>query len=369
MEFLANYGLFLLKVATIVIAIIAAVGGVVAVAASSKSAAKPSGKGHIRIKLLHEEFQDTAKHFKANIVREHELKRLEKEEKKKSKSKAKALKKELKTKKSSASDKSSDQSSKKRNFVLNFDGDVNASDVEHLRQEISAILSVANSNDEVVLRLESPGGVVHGYGLAASQLKRISDKDIPLTICVDKVAASGGYMMACIADKILAAPFAIIGSIGVVAQLPNFHKVLKKNDVDFELFTAGDFKRTVTMFGENTEQGKQKFQEELEETHVLFKQFVTENRSVVDIDKVATGEHWFATQAKDLNLVDDIVTSDEYLQTKMSLSDDLDESDELVFEVSFEEKQPLMKRLGVNISDGVYIMLQRILKNDNQPKL
>ena len=108
------------------------------------------------------------------------------------------------------------------------------------------------------------------YGLAASQMQRIRDKKLKLTVCVDKVAASGGYMMAVVADKIIAAPFAVLGSIGVLAQVPNFHRLLKKHDVDFEMLTAGKYKRTLTMFGENTDKGREKFQEDIEDTHVLF---------------------------------------------------------------------------------------------------
>ncbi len=358
-EWLANYGLFLLKVITIVIAVLAAVGGIVAILGVANGV-KPSSKGQIKIKPVHEDYQETAKQMKEHVLSNDEWKILQKEEKKQEKEKQKQIKKDKKKKLNN------EALQKKRNFVLNFDGDVNASTVENLRREVSAVLSIATNQDEIIVRLESPGGVVHGYGLAASQLKRIREKDIPLTICVDKVAASGGYMMACIANQIIAAPFAIIGSIGVVAQVPNFHRLLKKNDVDFELFTAGDYKRTVTMFGENTDKGKQKFKEELEETHLLFKQFVTENRPVVDIEQVATGEHWFATQAKAFNLVDSIQTSDAYLESKMNVDS---ERSELIYEVCYEEKQPLMKRLGVGISDAFYSAIHRLIKQDSQPKL
>ena len=129
-----------------------------------------------------------------------------------------------------------------------------------------------------MVRLESGGGLVHGYGLAAAQLVRLKDAGLTLTVCVDKVAASGGYMMACVADKVVAAPFAVIGSIGVVSQLPNFHKWLKNHDVDYEMFTAGDYKRTVTVFGENDAEDRAKYQEELEQTHALFKHFVNTYR-------------------------------------------------------------------------------------------
>ena len=175
--------------------------------------------------------------------------------------------------------------------MLDFDGDIKASAVEHLRHEITALLSLATPQDEVVVRLESGGGMVHSYGLAPRNWRRIRQAGVPLTICVDKVAASGGYMMACIGDRILSAPFAILGSIGVVAQLPNLHRLLKKHDVDFEVLTAGEYKRTLTVFGENTDKGREKFQEDLEITHELFKDFVARYRPQLAIDEVATGRN------------------------------------------------------------------------------
>ncbi|MGL4684049.1 MAG: protease SohB, partial [Hafnia alvei] len=163
--------------------------------------------------------------------------------------------------------------------------------------------------------------VVHGYGLAASQLQRLRQAGVRLTVAVDKVAASGGYMMACVADRIVAAPFAIIGSIGVVAQIPNFNRWLKKNDIDVELHTAGEFKRTLTLLGENTEQGREKFREELNETHELFKEFVSQQRPSLDINSVATGEHWYGIQAKEKGLVDSVGTSDDLLIAEMENHD------------------------------------------------
>ena len=232
---------------------------------------------------------------------------------------------------------------KKRVYVINFNGDIRASATENLRQEITAILSIANKEkDEVVVNLESPGGMVHGYGLAASQLARIREHQLPLTICVDKVAASGGYMMACLANNIIAAPFGVIGSIGVVAQLPNFHRLLDKWDIDYEVLTAGEYKRTLTMFGKNTDAGREKFIADLEDTHNLFKEFVTDYRPQLDIEKVATGEHWYGKQALGLGLVDKLMTSDEYL---LNLSKTAD-----VFAVRFVHKQNLMQKVGLTAS-------------------
>lgn len=193
-----------------------------------------------------------------------------------------------------------------------------ATQVEQLREEVTAILCVAKPEDEVLVRLDSPGGVVNSYGLAASQLQRIRDKNIPLTVSIDKMAASGGYLMACVANKIVAAPFAIIGSIGVVAQIPNFHRWLKKHDIDVELLTAGEYKRTLTLFGETTDKGRKKFQEDLEKIHLAFRNYIAVNRHNLDMDKIATGEHWLATDALDLKLVDQLATSDEYLIGKMT---------------------------------------------------
>lgn len=250
----------------------------------------------LQVENMNEKFDDMAKGLKANLLDPKQLKAETKEAKKR----AKAEK--------------IDGKDKKRLFVLDFEGDIRASHLENLREEITSILTVAKpGSDEVVLRLESPGGMVHAYGLAAAQLLRLKHAGIHLTVCVDKVAASGGYMMACTADRILAAPFAILGSIGVVAQVPNFHRLLKKHDVDFEEVTAGEFKRTVTLFGEITEKGRRKFLDQIEDTHGLFKDFVKTYRPVVDLSQVATGEYWFGQRAKDLRLVDDIIASDDYL--------------------------------------------------------
>jgi len=296
LEFLYEYGLFLAKTLTFVVALVVIIGVIASSAVKQKSR-----KGELDIEDLSAQFEETENDVLHALLSKEELKEKEKQDKKAAKEKAKAEKKGDKA------------DAKPKMFVLDFKGSIDAKEVSSLREEISAILSVATEKDEVLVRLESGGGMVHGYGLASSQLDRIRQKNIPLTIAVDKVAASGGYMMACVANNIIAAPFAILGSIGVLAQVPNFNKLLKKHDVEFEQLTAGEFKRTLTMFGENTEKGREKFVEELEETHDLFKQFVHEHRPSLDIDKVATGEHWFGIKAHELGLVDEIKTSDDYL--------------------------------------------------------
>lgn len=239
--------------------------------------------------------------------------------------------------------------SRPRLFVLNFDGDLRASQVDLLRDEITAVLASAQKGDEVVVRLESTGGMVHSYGLAAAQLMRLRDHGIQLTVCVDKVAASGGYMMACTANKILAAPFAIIGSIGVIAQVPNLHRILKKHDIDYEEITAGEFKRTISLLGEITTKGRQKFAEQIEDTHRLFKEFVSQHRPQLDLSEVATGEYWFGRRAMALGLVDQLISSDDYLFGRRDGSE--------ILQVTIRRR----KSLSEKFSGGLSMITEKIL--------
>jgi serine protease SohB len=327
LEFLAEYGLFLAKAITFVVAVIFVVGAVVSLSQKTKK----HQHGDIEITNINQRLEAMSDAIESEVYSKEWLKARHKDDKKKSKQEKKKNKQNL-----------SEESKKPRVYVLNFDGDIRASAVASLRQEITAVLSTATAKDEVVIKLESPGGLVHSYGLAASQLQRIKNKGVPLTVCVDKVAASGGYMMACIADKILAAPFAIVGSIGVVAQLPNFHKALAKHDIDFEVLTAGEYKRTLTIFGENTDKGRQKFIEDLEETHLLFKEWVSEHRSEVDIEDVAKGEVWYGQRAKAKALVDEVQTSDDYIVDRCSKAD--------VYEVKYHEKKSLAEKIGISMA-------------------
>lgn len=288
MYFLTNYGLFLLKTLTLVAAILLTVAGI---AALSKSKEKVGNK--IKIKHMNKKYARFKQALQDAILNKKELKLLTKE----TKTQLTALK----------------QKQRKKLFYVDFNGDMRATQVTELREKITAILTVATPQDEVVVTVESGGGVVHTYGLCASQLTRLREKNIPLTIIIDKVAASGGYLMACVANQIIAAPFAIVGSIGVLVQLPNFHRFLKKHNIDFEQLSGGEYKRTLTLFGENTSKDREKMQEEIDKTHDLFKEFVQTYRPQLDIKKVATGEFWLGTQGFDLRLVDKIGTSDDYL--------------------------------------------------------
>ena len=292
MEFLFDYGLFLAKTLTLVIAVLAVI--VVAAAVSKRAASAES----LEVEDLNAKFRRLANSLKSTALGKSELKALLKSEKRDEKQARR------------------DGRKRPRTFVLDFKGDIRATRTAALREEISAIISTAEDGDEVVLRLENPGGVVHEHGLAASQLVRLRDAGIPLTVVVDKVAASGGYLMACVADRIVAAPFAILGSIGVLAQMPNFNRLLERHGVDFEQITAGRHKRTVTMFGKNTDEDRAKLREELEDIHSLFKDIVARYRPDLDIEKVATGEHWYGRQALELKLADELATSDQVLVGK-----------------------------------------------------
>jgi len=350
LEFLAEYGIFLLKALTVVISIILVIAGIAAVSSKPKA----NHDGYISVNKVNDDLDDYKEVLEESLYEKDELKELEKARAKEDKAKAKADKKLNKgTEAKNEDSQEVAEPARKRVFVLDFDGDVKASAADFMREEITAILTMARKEDEVVVRLESGGGMVHSYGLASSQLQRIKDKGIPLTVCIDKVAASGGYMMACIADKIVSAPFAIVGSIGVVAQLPNFSRLLKKHDVDFEMFTAGKYKRTVTMFGHNSAKAKEKFSEDLEETHVLFKNHVSHFRPSLNIEEIATGDTWYGQDALVNKLVDQLGTSDDYL---VSACDEAD-----VFEVSYEFKKTLQEKLGFAVQMGIEKAATRFL--------
>lgn len=323
-DFFYTYGLFLAKILTTAIAILLVFSGLIAIAIKNKLQSKEK----IKIIKLNEKYQEMKEILNNETLEKDELKKIIKQEKQDKKNKAKINK-----------------QNKTRIFVLNFDGDIKASAVDNLREEITAILTVATPKDEVLIKIESPGGTIHGYGFAASQLRRIRDRGIPLTAAVDKVAASGGYMMACVADKILAAPFAILGSIGVIAQLPNFNRLLKKHDIDYEQIMAGQYKRTLSLFGENTKDGRKKMQEEVDEAHTLFKNFIADNRPMVDINTLATGETWYGTRAREVRLVDEIITSDDYLLAASNKNN--------IFKIEYLAKKSLIEKLGISIQKAI----------------
>lgn len=313
MEILWNVVTFACEVILIVLGL----GAILILIAQLVSRGGP--KSELEIERLDQQYQRRGLRIKEAVLNEKDLKKIHKR-----------LKKEAKAEDSGRE--------KPVTYVLDFKGDVKASAVDSFREEVSAIVDTVTTKDEIIVRLESPGGMVHSYGLAAAQLLRLKNTGAKLTICVDKVAASGGYMMACIGSRIVASPFAIVGSIGVVAQVPNLHRFLKKHDVEYHEYTAGEYKRTISVLGEITQKGEEKFKEQLEETHVLFKNFVSENRPALDIAKIATGEHWYGRQALGLGLIDEISTSDEVL-LKAALT-------HRVLHVKFNRKAPLSERMS-----------------------
>ena len=322
LEIFSEYGLFLLKVVTILISFIVLISFV---AASKKN----SNQEGLDVENLNKKYKGLSDSLNKVVLHKDEWKAKQKNDK--------AIQKNQKKQKKR----------KPKAYVLDFLGDIKASAVPSLREEVTAILDVAKKNDQIILRLDNHGGVVHEHGLAASQLARIRQKKINLVVVVDKVAASGGYLMACVANKIYAAPFAILGSIGVIAQLPNFNRLLDNYGVDFEQVTAGQYKRNVTMFGKNTDEDREKLKDQLEEIHSLFKSSVTEYRPELNLDKVATGEYWYGTRALELGLIDEIKTSDELL---LEMSKKYE-----IFSVKLKIKQPLKKR----IMSGVDSLLRK----------
>lgn len=325
MEYLFDYLLFLAQAATVVVAILIVLSAIVSMNAKRHD----SEGGHLEVRKVNDRLTDLKHVLEDSVLNDAELKAERKRAAKEEKAEAKAQRKAAE----------SEDAPRPRLYVLDFDGDVEAARTDFLRTEVSAVLTMARPEDEVLVRLTSPGGMVPHYGLAASQLHRVRKREIPLVVAVDKVAASGGYLMAAVASRVIAAPFALVGSIGVVAEIPNLHRLLEKHDVDWEVLTAGQYKRTLTVFGENTDEGRRKFIEELEDTHALFKSFVHENRPSLDLERVATGEAWYGRRAVELNLVDEILTSDEYVNAACESRD--------VYEVHWvEHRRPLDRILG-----------------------
>lgn len=335
MEWMSEYGLFLAKVMTVLLAVLA----VMLMVAVSRGQRR-RGEGELQVTPLNQRLERMSDRLAASVLSRPGLKQRNRERKRLDKVREK------------------EAESRPRVYVLDFHGDIKASALEGLRHEITAVLELARPKDEILVRLESGGGMVHAYGLAAAQLVRVREAGIPLVVSVDKVAASGGYMMACIGDRILAAPFAMLGSIGVIAQLPNFNRLLKKHDVDFEMLTAGEYKRTLTLFGENTEKGREKFQQDLENIHKLFKEFVSRYRPELNVGEVATGEVWFGSEALERSLVDSLITSDQYISSRVADAD--------LFEVHFVVRKRLQEKLAGSLSTAVDRLLLTWLSRLNK---
>ncbi len=315
-EFLAAYGLFLAQLATFVLVLLLAVFFV----ASSRR--RGAGEGLV-VEHLNRRFEDATDELALAIDGKERHK--------------KAVKARHKERKREDKARAKDESARPRLFVLDFKGDLRATAAASLREEVSAILRVARADDQVLVRLENAGGTVHEHGFAASQLMRLKQHGLKLLVAVDKVAASGGYLMACVADRLIAAPFAIVGSIGVLAQLPNFHRLLEEKGVDFEQVMAGRYKRTLTLFGRNTDEGREKLQQEVEDIHELFKAQIREHRPQVDVERVATGEHWHGIRALELKLVDELKTSDDLLLEAVKDRD--------LYHLSFKRRRGWQERL------------------------
>lgn len=335
MEYLYEFLLFGAKALVVVVSILAVIGYAVSIRMHRSF---PRRKGHLEVTALNAEFDDLENTLRmAAGATSKGLRQAKKQRKRDEKQRQK--------------ERSTSDEARRRIYVVDFHGDIAAMRVERLRREVTAMLTFLSDQDEVVVRLESAGGTVHGYGLGASQLKRIRDAGAKLIVAVDKVAASGGYLMAAVASRLISAPFAVLGSIGVVVQLPNLNKVLKKHDVDYELLTAGKYKRTLTVFGENTPEHREKVQQELDEIHELFGGFLRESRPQIELEQVATGETWFGTKALELNLVDEILTSDEYLLLARAEAD--------IFEVRWVDDRSPFARFMAQLGEATTDLLDR----------
>jgi serine protease SohB len=316
---LANYTIFFLKITTIIILLLLTLIMCLIII-------KNKDNKYIKIKNINKKYITFKKLFLSEILKKTEKKQI-----------IKNINEEEKITKT------------KNLFILNFNGDINASDINNLKDILSVIILNKKYVDEVLIKLTSNGGIVTNYGLAATQLKRLKNENINLTISIDTIAASGGYMMACVANKIIASHFSIIGSIGVLGIIPNINKILNKNNIEIEYHTSGKYKKTLSIIGENTEIGRKKFIESLENTHFLFKNFVKENRSQINIEEIATGEYWYGIDALKLNLIDKIQTSDEYIMENLNTTQ--------IYEIKLNEKTNIKNKIKEHIHNILFNIL------------
>ncbi|KAL7534110.1 hypothetical protein ACHAWF_004724 [Thalassiosira exigua] len=172
---------------------------------------------------------------------------------------------------------------RKNLFVTRFPGDVTASQLNELREEVTGILRASQPRDEALLILQSGGGTVTGYGLAAAQLQRFKANGMKLTV------------------------------IGVISEIPNAYDRLKKEGIEFQTVTAGKYKRTVTPTKKVTKEDLAKSTEDIQEIFDLFKSFVASQRPQLDIEDVATGDTWFGEDALEKGLCDELAAADDVL--------------------------------------------------------
>lgn len=314
MDFFVDLAAFLIKAGILAAASVFVLGSLIGMI---RRARMDPGQDHLRVTYLNEELADHSLSILNAMMPPKAFKKL-----------ARRQQQELGVK----------SRTRPKTFILDFFGDLAASSVDALRQQINALLLVLEEKDEVLVRLESSGGKAHAYGFAAAQLGRLKGENRRLVVSIDRVAASGGYMMACVADHIIAAPFALVGSIGVLAMVPNFHRLLQQFNVDYDEFAVGENKKNISLLGANTEEGKQKFIQDMEEFHRDFKGFVAEHRPAVKIDEAADGDVWYGEKARTLGLVDELKTSDDFLLERIKERD--------LFRVEFVESKPLRKRLS-----------------------
>lgn len=252
---------------------------------------------------------------------------------------------------------------RKTAVLLSFNGDINATEVIEFGRAVSMIVQMKDLVSEVYIIINSGGGVVNGYGLLASEIERLHYSEIETYALIDQVAASGGYMAACVANHVVAAPFAYIGSIGVVSEMPNFNQILSDNGINIEQHTAGKSKRTVTPLGKITDEDRNEFKKKLERIHRSFINHVSHYRNINDADEnknsiIFSGDYWIAeeTVELELGLVDEISTSQEFLLDKMKEYN--------IIEITFQENKTKKSKLSLlNSLTTLFSSANEIIKN------
>lgn len=159
----------------------------------------------------------------------------------------------------------------------------------------------------IVLRVDSPGGTVAASEEIATYVKECEK---PVVVSVGDVGASGAYMISSQADSIWANPGSSVGSIGVIAQIPNVSGLLDMVGVEFQTFTAGEYKDAGSAYRDLTKEEEALIQGEVEEAYDQFIDIVAEGRGLerAKVEELAIGWTWSGVRAKELGLVDEVGT-------------------------------------------------------------
>jgi len=210
----------------------------------------------------------------------------------------------------------------------------------------------------IVLRIESPGGVVAPCQEILVEIEKVKQTK-PVVVSMGNMAASGGYYISAKADKIVALPGTLTGSIGVISQIPNVKGLYDKLGIEMQTFKGGKYKDMYSGLRELTPEEKEIMQQMVDNYYEQFVETVAEGRglSKEQVRSLATGQLYTGTEAKELGLVDELGG----LDTAIDLAAELAGVTTPRIEYYTPPKSLLESLLGINLDSLVYAIQMRLL--------